>query len=181
MAAAARMLRPALPVSRGQALPAPGTEAPYAGLRRLAQRYEYKGTSFSGMVELHPQRLLTREEFKTNLLAAPGVLKVVDASSKTSQGNRGDHVFEQNLEVHLHREPHVAMEFEITRNSHMKHMERRPYTETAMFKDPPPPKRHHAAAWRVLLRAVKGRELLPQHARDYCKSCLTRHGTWEDD
>ncbi|CAK0889554.1 unnamed protein product, partial [Prorocentrum cordatum] len=179
MAAAARMLRPALPVSRGQALPAPGTEAPYAGLRRLAQRYEYKGTSFSGMVELHPQRLLTREEFKTNLLAAPGVLKVVDKSSKTSQGNRGDRVFEQNLEVHLHREPHVALEFEITRNSHMKHMEGRPCTETAMFKDPP--KRHHAAAWRVLLHAVKGRELLPQHARDYYNSCLTRHGTWEDD
>ncbi|CAK0844998.1 unnamed protein product [Prorocentrum cordatum] len=179
MAAAARKLRHALPVSQGQALPAPGTEAPYAGSRRLAQRYEYKGTSFSGIVELHPQRLLTREGFKTNLLAAPGVLKVVDKSSKSSQGNRGDHVFEQNLEVHLHREPHVALEFEITRNSHMKHMEGRPYTETAMFKDPP--KRHHAAAWRVLLHAVKGRELLPQHARDYCKSCLTRHGTWEDD
>ncbi|CAK0810847.1 unnamed protein product, partial [Prorocentrum cordatum] len=134
MAAAARMLRHALPVSQGQALPAPGTEAPYAGSRRLAQRYEYKGTSFSGMVELHPQRLLTREEFKTNLLAAPGVPKVLDKSSKTSQGNRGDHVFEQNLEVHLHREPHVALEFEITRDNHMKHMEGRPYTETAMFK-----------------------------------------------
>ncbi|CAK0881622.1 unnamed protein product [Prorocentrum cordatum] len=179
MAAAARMLRHALRVSQGQAVPAPGTEAPYAGSRRLAQRYEYKGTSFSGMVELHPQRLLTREEFKTNLLAAPGVLKVVDKSSKTSQGNRGDHVFEQNLEVHLHREPHVALEFEITRNNHMKHMEGRPYTVTAMFKDPP--KRHRAAAWRVPLHVVKGRELLPQHARDYCKSCLTRHGTWEDD
>ncbi|CAK0842179.1 unnamed protein product, partial [Prorocentrum cordatum] len=179
MAAAARMLRHALLVSQGQALPAPGTQAPYAGSRRLAQRYEYKGTSFSGMVDIHPERLLTREEFKTNLLAAPGVLKVVDKNSKTSQGNRGDHVFEQNLEVHLHHEPHVALEFEITRNNHMKHMEGRPYTETAMFKDPP--KRHHAAAWRVLLRAVKGRELLPQHARDYCKSCLTRHGTWEDD
>ncbi|CAK0833447.1 unnamed protein product [Prorocentrum cordatum] len=160
MAAAARMLTHALPMSQGQALPAPGTEAPYAGSRRLAQRYEYKGTSFSGMVELHPQRLLTREEFKTNLLAAPGVLKVVDKSSKTLQGIGGDHVFEQNLEVHLHREPHVALEFEITRNNHMKHMEGRPYTETAMFK---------------------GRELLPQHARDNCKSCLTRHGTWEDD
>eukprot|EP00959_Pyramimonas_sp_CCMP1952_P384424 8056779-Pyramimonas_sp.AAC.1 len=72
MAAAARMLRHALPVSQGQALPAPGTEAPCAGSRRLAQRYECKGTSFSGMVELLPQRLLTREEFKTNLLAAPG-------------------------------------------------------------------------------------------------------------
>ncbi|CAK0848548.1 unnamed protein product [Prorocentrum cordatum] len=107
-------------------------------------------------------------------------LEVVDKSSKTSQGNRGDYVVEQNLEVHLHREPHVALEFEITRNNHMKHMEGRPYTETAMFKDPPP-KRHHAAAWRVFLHAVKGRELLPQHARDYCKSGLTRHGTWEDD
>ncbi|CAK0808294.1 unnamed protein product [Prorocentrum cordatum] len=136
MAAAARMIRHALPVSQGQALPAPGTEAPYAGSRRLAQRYEYKGTSFLGMVELHPQRLLTREEFKTNLLAAPGVLKVVDTSSKTSQGNRGDHVFEHNLEVHLHREPHAALEFEITRNNHMKHMEGRPYTDTAMFKAP---------------------------------------------
>ena len=76
MAGAARMFSNALHESQGQALPARGTEAPYPGSRRLALRYEYKETSRAGMVELHPERLLTREEFKTNLLAAPGVLKV---------------------------------------------------------------------------------------------------------
>ena len=76
MAGAARMLTHAMPVSQGQALPAPGTEATYPGSRKIAQRYEYKGNSRAGMVELHPERLLTREEFKTNLLAAPGVLQV---------------------------------------------------------------------------------------------------------
>ena len=69
--------------------------------------------------------------------AYDGDPQVVDKSSKTSQGNRGKHVFEQNLEVHLHREPDLALEFEITRWNHMKVMEGRPYTETAMFKDPP--------------------------------------------
>eukprot|EP00959_Pyramimonas_sp_CCMP1952_P255065 5327759-Pyramimonas_sp.AAC.1 len=61
MAGAARMFRHAPPVSQGQTLPAPGTEATYLGSRRLAQRYEHKGNSFSGMVELHPRCLLTRE------------------------------------------------------------------------------------------------------------------------
>ena len=96
--------------------------------------------------------------------AYDGDPQVVDKCSKTSQGNRGNHVFEHNLEVHLHSEPDLALEFEITRNNHMKHTEGRSYTETAMFKDPP--KLYHAAAWRVLLHAVKGREVLPQHARD---------------
>ena len=65
-----------MPVSRSQALPAPGTEAAYPGSRRFVYRYGYKENSLSGLVELHPERLLTREEFKANLLAAPGVLKV---------------------------------------------------------------------------------------------------------
>ena len=64
MASAARMFSNALHESQGQALPAPGTEAPYPGSRRLALRYEYKENSRAGMVELHPERLLTREEFK---------------------------------------------------------------------------------------------------------------------
>ena len=76
MASAARMFSNALHESQGQALPARGTEAPYPGSRRLALRYEYKENSRAGMVELHPERLLTREEFKKNLLAAPGVMKV---------------------------------------------------------------------------------------------------------
>ena len=70
----------ALHESQGQALPARGTEAPYPGSRRLALRYEYKENSRAGMVELHPERLLTREEFKKNLLAAPGVMKVFAVS-----------------------------------------------------------------------------------------------------
>ena len=88
MAGAARMLRHALPVSQGQALPAPGTEAAYSGSRRLAQRYGYSDNFTSGMVELHPQRLLTREEFQATLLEAPGVLKV-SVFQKTSVPTRG--------------------------------------------------------------------------------------------
>eukprot|EP00959_Pyramimonas_sp_CCMP1952_P389242 8155781-Pyramimonas_sp.AAC.1 len=61
----------------------------------------------------------------------------------------------------------------------MADMEGRPCAETAMLKDPP--ERRRAAAWRALLHTVRGRELLPQHARDYCKACPTRHGAWEAD
>ena len=88
MAGAARMLKQAVPPSQGQALPAPGTAAAYSGSRRLAQRYEYSEQSTAGMVELHPKRLLSREEFKANLLAAPGVLQVFEFP-KTFVATRG--------------------------------------------------------------------------------------------
>ena len=73
--AAARMRSPALPAPpapQGQALPAPCTDADYEGSRKAAQRYGYSPQSKSGMVELHHQRLLTRDEFKEALHRTPG-------------------------------------------------------------------------------------------------------------
>ena len=67
---------PAPPAPQGQALPAPCTDAEYEGSRKTAQRFGYSPHSKSGMVELHHQRLLTRDEFKEALQRAPGVLRV---------------------------------------------------------------------------------------------------------
>ena len=68
--------RPAPPAPQGQALPAPCTDADYEGSRKAAQRYGYSPQSKSGMVELHHQRLMTRDEFKEALQTAPGVSRV---------------------------------------------------------------------------------------------------------
>ena len=38
------------------------------------------------------------------------------------------------------------------------------------------PARVHCDAWRILLYVVKGKELLPAHARDYCSRALARIG-----
>ena len=56
------------------------------------------------------------------------------------------------------------MEFEVTRHQHMKDP-KAPYTVTVMFKEPP--KGLHAEAWRISLAVVKGKELLPDHVRQY--------------
>ena len=55
-------------------------DEPYAGSRRLKQRYEYSQKSRSAFVELHPSWYPTKEEgpqeFKAWLEAVPGVERV---------------------------------------------------------------------------------------------------------
>ena len=43
---------------------------------------------------------------------------------------------------------------------------------SACFKNPP--MELHGDAWRILLHAVKGRELLPTHVQDYAKRAMAR-------
>ena len=42
-----------------------------------------------------------------------------------------------------------------------------------MFKDAP--KGLHAEAWRILMAVVNGKELLPNHVREYMKKSVARH------
>ena len=128
-----------------------------------------EGVEEEGPVGFAPG-LATQEELKRGGHRGEGGYEgdpqVVDKSSKTSQGNRGDHLFERNLDVHLHREPNLALEFELTRNNHNRDP-RVPYTVTACFKDPPTG--FHEEAWRILRHVTRGKELMPAHADDYTK------------
>ena len=60
------------------------------------------------------------------------------------------------------------IEFEVTRNMHMANKSV-PFTVTAMFKDPPI--RLIGEAWRILLHATDGKQLLPQRMQE----CWKKH------
>ena len=158
-------------------------DEPYAGSRRLKQRFEYRENSRSAFVELHrfwyPPKEEGPQEFKRLLEAVPGVERVEWQTTKASQGDVGKHYCQQNLLVYSSipgpGSASPPIEFELTRNQHMKDKRVTP-TLTAMFKDPP--EGLIAEAWRILLSATKGKLLLPAHVRDY----WTRHVTrWESD
>ena len=150
------------------------TDPPYAGSRKLKQRFEYSESSNAGFVELAPESIPTAEEFRTALMNVPEVQMVEWKESKRSQGNVGNHHFEHNLNVWV---PGFArpLEFELTRDPHMVDMKGRPFTVSACFKEPP--RALHADAWRILLHACKGRELLPAHVQSYAKRSLARAGS----
>ena len=93
------------------------------------------------------------------LQGAPGVLGVSWNSSKTSQNNRGNHWMERNILVYVKGFPKTPIEFELSRNEHMKEMPGRAFTVTALFKEPP--RRLHEDAWRILMYVVSGKELMP--------------------
>ena len=82
---------------------------------------------------------------------------------KTSQGNVGNHYMEQNIDVWVPGSDR-PIEFELTRDPHMKDMPGRPFTVPACFKNAP--MLVHGDAWRILLHVCKGRELLPAHVQD---------------
>ena len=63
--------------------------------------------------------------------------------------------------------------FVLTRNQHFKNRNVDP-TLTAMFRDPPEGLLREA--WRILLDATDGFQLLPMHVREYMKSHVAR---WE--
>ena len=150
------------------------TEEEYKGSRKLKQRFEYSENSTAGFVELAPDRIPSEEEFMNALLSAPDVERVEWKETQTSQGNVGKHHMEQNLNVWV---PGFArpIEFELTRDPHMKETAGRPFTVSACFKAPPI--KLHGDAWRILLHAVKGRELLPTHVQEYAKRALARAGS----
>ena len=82
---------------------------------------------------------------------------------------------EQNIKLWVSDSAQTPLEFELTRDPHMRPAPGRPYTVSACFRDPP---RHlHGDAWRILLHAVKGRGLLPAHVRGYAKCQLDKWGS----
>ena len=144
---------------------------PYAGSRRPNQRYEYSIKSKAAFVELVPSFYPAKEEgpqkFKVMLEEVAGVARVEWQTSKTSQGNVGDHYCEQNLLVFSKMVGRSfacqPIEFELTRHQHTKDRTFTP-TLTAMFKDPPDGM--VGEAWRILLAVTDGKQLLPAHVQE---------------
>ena len=155
----------------------------YAGSRRENQRYEYSIKSKAAFVELHqgwyPHQSEGPQLFKELLEKVEGVGRVRWNTSKTSQGNKGNHYCKRNLFVYSQMlgpaYVHKPIEFELTRHQHTDDPKVKP-TLTAMFKDPP--NGMVGEAWRILLLATKGKQLLPVHAQDYCARHLAR---WQRD
>ena len=114
---------------------------------------------------------MTQDSMYIALRADHAVRHVARNSTKTSQGNVGNHYMEQNLLVYMagFQKP---VEFELTRNQHMKPAPGRSHTVTACFKQPPTGM--EAVAWQVLLRITKGKELLPQWVQQYARRSLAR-------
>ena len=146
----------------------------YLGSRLEAQRFSYSWGSRSGMAELAPGHVMTPDKLFQALRNVPGVLRVVWNTSKTLQGNIGDHAQESNCFVYSKNgDPKQPFEFEVTRNNHTKDTIK-PVTVTVMFKDPP--EGRDWEAWRILRAVVKGKELLPQLVQQYMVDSLARHG-----
>ena len=97
-----------------------GRPKQYAGSRSAKHRYEYSDNSYAGFVELQPAFAPEPSEFFEMLKAVPNVEKVAWNTKKTSQGNVGKHYCEQNMFVTSSRDNSHAIEFELTRNQHMK-------------------------------------------------------------
>ena len=100
----------------------------YGGSRSRRQRFEYSETSRAGFVELAPDRLLTEQEIYDALKKVPEVAMVAWKEAKTSQGNVGFHYMERNINVYVPGSASTPIEFELTRNQHMRHVPGRPFT-----------------------------------------------------
>ena len=144
----------------------------YRGSRKEKQRFEYDVKSTAGFVELSPLHVMTAKDLHDALTADPAITRVVHNSTKSSQGNFGNHYMEQNLLAHVVGFPDKPVEFELTRHQHMKPVAGRPFTVTACFK--PPPKGMEAVAWQILLRIVHGMELMPEWARSWARAATKR-------
>ena len=125
-------------------------------------------------MELKSGRSPTEQEFYYALASAPGVERVDWTSTKTSQNLLGIHYMERNINVWVPGYASNPLEFQLTRHQHMKDAPDVPFTVTACFKQPP--LRLHGHAWRILLHAVQGRELLAAHARGYANRALAKSG-----
>ena len=118
-------------------VPGSASTEPYYGSRLRAQRFSYSGVSCSGFAELTPARPMSPEKLSQDLHNVPGVTRVVWQTSKTSQGNIGEHAVESNCLVYsADGDPRKPFEFEVARNQHTKD-KNAPLTVTVMFKDPP--------------------------------------------
>ena len=71
----------------------------YGGSRKSIQRFEYSDKSYAGFVELAPEFAPKPSEFFASLENVHGVAEVAWNTTKTSQGNVGNHYCEQNILV----------------------------------------------------------------------------------
>ena len=141
----------------------------------MNQRFEYNANSLACLVELGPRFPWTAEDLYKELERVPGVAKVSWQTTKTSQSNVGDHASERNILVYSSlsgpRPVSRPLEFEVTRNNHMKDP-RVPYTVTVCFKTPPTDL--IPEAWRILSEVCAGRELVPALFANYKATSLKR-------
>ena len=141
--------------SAAQSRPGSASHMDYKSARRMSQRFECKANSSAGFVELAPEFPWTAEDLYEELERVPGVRKVSWQTTKTSQGNVGDHRSERNILVYssLARlcQP---LEFEVTRNNQKKDRHA-PFTVTVCFKEPP--RDWVAKAWRILSHVCAGK------------------------
>ena len=91
------------------------------GSRNVSQRFAYNLHSRARFIELHPDYPLDPyEDWLPLLLKVPGVTNVEYKTSKTAQGNIGDHYQEQNFIVYNNVYPCTGVEMELTRHTHLK-------------------------------------------------------------
>ena len=148
---------PARPAMSLAGAPGPRSEALHAPGSASAQVLDItSAASTACFVELSPVNAMQPAEFHDALVADPAVSRVVCNSTKTSHGNTGSRYVEQSLLVHVQGFPGKPLEFELARHEH---------EHVACFK--PPPTGMGAVAWQILMRVVKGKELMPEWARQY--------------
>ena len=128
--------------------------------------------STAGFVELSPAHAMKPAELHDALAADLAVSRVVYNSTKTLEGNPGNHYMEQSLLAYVIGFPGKPLEFELVLHQHVKPSPASSYTVTVCFK--PPPEGMEAVAWQVLMRVVQGKELMPVWARRYARAATER-------
>ena len=151
----------------------------------MASRFRYKKrNSRSGFVELAPEFVPKPKELYEWLGKCHLVERVGWQTTKTSQGNIGEHASEQNIKVFPKGQragsaTRESLEFEVTRNAHMSENAPCPYTVTVMFKDP-----HHELfphAWAILRDVCSGKELFPDKVDEWMKEVLKNYTGQEQE
>ena len=115
---------------------APVSDSDYQGSRKRKQRFPFKEHSRAAFIELGPEHVLSVDDFKVLLEGVRGEDRAVWHSKgfKAHQGNPGRHYQMQNFLVYSMLFQDKGMEFELTRDPHMKDPQR-PYTISAMFRE----------------------------------------------
>ena len=146
------------------------------GPHALKLRFEYGRTSRAGFVELAPGCKMVNlptvvsQEFYDALAKLPSVARVEWKESKTSQDNVGNHYMQRNVMVYV---PGFAAR---PSSSSSRGASTRKKWRVALSPSRRASESPHRGlevdAWRILMHVVRGKELLPEHAREYCSRAL---------
>ena len=152
----------------------------YGGSRGLANRFRCKNRhTKSAFVELAPSVRATPHLLYIWLRSSKKYVDHVEwQTSKSSQGNLGDHISERNIKVFPYqpgvpRAKQRYVEFELTRNDHMSENAPCPTTVTVMFKDPA--KQLVVQAWQILRHVCRGKELFPAKVDEWMTDALKNY------